>query len=43
MEDNISWKLEDFPGVSDVTSDCNNPQSVSDTTVSGQPAHSHKH
>ena len=25
MEDNISWKLEDFTGMSDVTTDCNNP------------------
>ena len=39
MEDNISWKLEDFTGMSDVTTDCNNPSSVSDATISGQPAH----
>ena len=31
-EDNISWKLEDFIGVSGVTIECNNPQSVSEIT-----------
>ena len=32
IEDNISWKLEDFTGVSGVTIECNNPQSVSAIT-----------
>ena len=30
MEDNISWKFEDFTGVSGVTIDCNNHQSISE-------------
>ena len=32
IEDNISLKLEDFTGVSGVTIECNNPQSVSEIT-----------
>ena len=32
IEDNISWKLEDLTGVSGVTTECNNPQSVSEIT-----------
>ena len=38
-EDNISVTLEDFMGVSGVTTDCNNPQSVSEITefIWGQP------
>ena len=32
IEDNISRKLEDFIGVSDVTIECNNLQSVSEIT-----------
>ena len=38
-EDNILWKLEDFTGVSSVTIECNNPQSVSEITelIFGQP------
>ena len=32
IEHNISQKLEDFKGVSDVTTGCNNPQSVSEIT-----------
>ena len=39
IEDNISQKLEDFTGVSGVTIECNNPQSVSEITelIFGQP------
>ena len=38
-EDNILWKLEDFTGVSSVTTECNNPQGVSEITelIFGQP------
>ena len=32
IEDNISRKLEDFPGMSGVTLECNNPQSVREIT-----------
>ena len=32
IEDNISRKLGDFTGVSGVTIECNNPQSVSEIT-----------
>ena len=32
IEDNISWKLEDFTGVSGVAIECNNPESVSEIT-----------
>ena len=32
IEDNISWKLDDFTGVLSVTIKCNNPQSVSEIT-----------
>ena len=31
-KDNISRKLEDFTGVSSVSTECNNPQSVSEIT-----------
>ena len=39
IEDNISWKLEDFTGVSGVNTECNNPQSVSEITelIFGRP------
>ena len=39
IEDNISQKSEDFTDVSDVTTECNNPQSISEITelVFGQP------
>ena len=39
IEDNISQKSEDFTDVSDVTIECNNPQSISEITelVFGQP------
>ena len=38
-EDNISWKSEDFTGLSDVTTECNNLQSVSERKelIWGQP------
>ena len=32
IEDNISWKLEDFTGMLSITIKCNNPQSVSEIT-----------
>ena len=32
IEDNISVKLEDFTGVTGVTTECDNPQSVSEIT-----------
>ena len=32
IEDNISGKLEDFTGVSGVTTECNNQQSVGEIT-----------
>ena len=32
IEDNISWKLEDFTGILSITIKCNNPQSVSEIT-----------
>ena len=32
IEDNISRKLEDFTGASDITTECNNLQSVSEIT-----------
>ena len=31
-EDNISWKSEDFSGISDLVIECNNLQSVSEIT-----------
>ena len=39
IEDNILWKLEDFTGVSGVTIESNNLQSVSEITelISGCP------
>ena len=38
-EDNISWKLEDFTGVSGLTTECNNLQSVSEIiTITFWPA-----
>ena len=39
IEDNILWKLEDFTGVSSITIESNNPQSVSEITelIFGQP------
>ena len=38
-ENNISWKLEDFTGMSSVSIEGNNPQSVSEITelIFGQP------
>ena len=32
IEDNISWKLEDFRGVSGITTECNKQQSISEIT-----------
>ena len=33
VEDNILQKLEDFAGVSAVTTECNNPQSIREITI----------